>query len=280
MRSRIRLSVLASATALMLAGCSAGNDANAAPDASGSAATSAPDAQAKAPATVAPRAPSIQTVLMSITDEDGGGKRSYPVANGATINFWYGLDFEAGGKLWYTGFAWETPNKYGAARENNVIDPNAKVTLTHATFEASAPGASTAWTWRGSELWSGEFGAAERANVIDPMRRKQSWTSPSGLFVLALPTLIAGSGGKEQAYELLRFNPAEELQGTEERRWLHLGTLPAGTVTVGQSAGGLELVPQPGMELPDVRITEAGGGDKQFEYRYDQASKTYRPISR
>lgn len=284
MQSCIRLSILASATALMLAGCSAGNDANAAPDASAGrsavapATTAAPTAQKAAPATTAAQAPSVQDVLSHITGKDGGGKSSYPVANGATINFWHGLDFEAGGKHWYTGFAWETPNKYGAARENNIIDPSAKVTLTHATYEASAPGAANPWTWRGSELWNGEFGKAERANEIDPSRKPQSWTSPSGLFVLALPSLVDASGGKAPAYEVLRFNPAEELQGTEERRWLHLGTIPAGNA--GQAAGRLELASRQGMELPDVRISAAAGGDKPIEYRYDKPSKTYRPISR
>ncbi|MEG2803794.1 hypothetical protein [Stenotrophomonas sp.] len=285
MPSRIRLSVLSTATALVLAGCGAGAPpAPAAPSAPTAPADSAPapaataPAQTGLPAATAP-APSPESVLTAITDIDGGGALSYDVENGSKIHYWHGLEFEADGKRYYTGFAWFTPTKYGADRTSGRIDPAAKVVLAHATYQASAPGAQTPWTWLGSEPYIGEFGHAEQGNAIDTTRKPQTFTAPSGQLVLALPSTLAGDGGASPAYEVLVFNP-HELKETKDRKWRYVGTLPAGS---GTAAAPLAMVAVPGADLPALQVGGGGngaGGDKPTEYRYDLAHNTYRPISR
>ncbi|MDG6404486.1 hypothetical protein QCD79_31240, partial [Pseudomonas quasicaspiana] len=43
------------------------------------------------------------------------------------------FQFELKGTLYYTGFVWETPDKYGAELENDFPAPDTKVTMAHAT---------------------------------------------------------------------------------------------------------------------------------------------------
>lgn len=214
--------------------------------------------------------PTPEKVLYQITDVEGKGALTYEIANGSHIAWWTGLQFETSGKTYYTGFAWSTPNKYGAARASGAVDPAAKATLAHATYVQSAPGSDTPWTLVGSESWIGEFGQAERGNAIDGSRTAVEWTAPSGKFVLAQPSLIAQGGQNTPAFEVLVFNP-HELQDSEERKWRHIGTLPGTT---------LQLVPDAGADMPRIQVNSAGtaGGDKPAEYRYDSANTTYRSI--
>lgn len=274
MPSRIRLSLLSVATALVLAGCGAGTEsapAAATPTAPAPAAAPAPTAATEQPATQAATAPapSAESVLTAISDIDGGGALSYDVENGSKIHYWHGLEFQADGKRYYTGFAWFTPTRYGADRQSGRIDPAAKVTLAHATYVADG---NNAWTLQGSEPYIGEFGQAEQGNAIDTARKPQTFTTASGRVLLALPTRAGTSDAASPAFEMLVFNP-HELQGTKERKWTYLGTVPAA------AAAPLELVPVDGSDLPALRVKTAGG-DNATEYRYDPDHNTYRPISR
>ncbi|MNK07936.1 hypothetical protein D3C87_258590 [compost metagenome] len=279
MPGRIRLSLLATTTALVLAGCGAGSESAptaSAPTPDAPAATSpasAAAAEQAAPQAATAAAPSAQSVLTAISDIDGGGALSYDVENGSKIHYWHGQQFEAGGKQYYTGFAWITPHKYGADRQTGRIDPAAKVTLAHATFVADG---DRAWTLQGSEPFIGEFGQAEQGNAIDTSRKPQTFTTASGRVLLALPSRAGTGDAGAPAYEVLVFNP-HELQGTEERKWTFLGTVAAGTA--GATAAPLELVAVDGSDLPALRVKTAGG-DKATEYRYDPGHNTYRPISR
>ncbi|MCD9030250.1 hypothetical protein LDO32_00675 [Luteimonas sp. Y-2-2-4F] len=216
-------------------------------------------------------APRADSVLYFISGVDGDGATGYEIANGSWIHYWYGLEFEAAGKRYYTGFAWITPEKYGNARERDDIDPQARVTLAHATFEASAPGSNTPWTLLGNEQWIGEFGAAERGNEVDTSRTPQTHATPSGRLLLLVPTRSADAGGAfQRTVEALVFNP-HELQSVDERKWTYLGTLPA-----GDGGAATEFVAREGSDLPDLRLP----GDKPLEYRYDPAHTTYRSTSR
>lgn len=216
-------------------------------------------------------APRADSVLYFISGVDGDGGTRYEIANGSWIHYWYGLEFEAAGKRYYTGFAWITPEKYGDARERGEVDPEARVTLTQATFEASAPGSGTPWKLLGSEPWIGEFGAAERGNEIDASRTPQTHATPSDRLLLLVPTWSAdAAGARGRTVEALVFNP-HELQSVDEHRWTYLGTLPA-----GDGAGAAEFAAREGSDLPDLRLA----GDKPLEYRYDPAHNTYRSTSR
>lgn len=215
-------------------------------------------------------APRADSVLYFISGIDGDGATDYEIANGSRIHYWYGLEFEAAGKRYYTGFAWITPEKYGDARARGEVDPEARVTLTQATFEASAPGARSPWTLVGSEPWIGEFGIAERANPVDPSRVPQTHATPSGRLLLLVPTWSQdATGARSRAVEVLVFNPHE--LGVDERRWTHLGTLPA-----AEGDGAVAFLARDGSDMPDLRL----GGDKAYEYRYDPAHNTYRSTSR
>lgn len=236
--------------------------------------------------------PRPDSVLYFISNVDGDGALSYEVANGSWINYWYGFEFTLGGTRYYTGFAWETPELYGAERENHSPAPEAKVTLAHATFVTSAPGSKSPWKLLGAEPYIGEFGGMEQANTIDTARKPQTQVTDDGRLVLALPTWSLQSGVRILSYDLLAFNPKDTAE-VDDTHWTYVGNLPAGqdnSANCGEDAPGkiacvknastLAFVQQPG--LPGVRVTVSGdpsanGGDAAVQYRYDSARKSYVP---
>jgi len=238
--------------------------------------------------------PRPDSVLYFISDVDGDGALEYEVANGSWINYWYGFQFELGGTTYYTGFAWETPELYGAERENYIPAPDTKVTLAHATFVASESGSKTPWTLQGVEPYIGEFGGYGKANEVDTERKPQTWKTPSGDMLLALPTRYLVSGVWMRTIDVLLFNP-HELMHTDEKRWRYLTTLEAGSnndascgpdspgsIPCTNTTGSLTFIPGNGSDLPILRVTipePDGQGDTATEYRYDTQSKTYQPPS-
>jgi|GEM_PF-230657 len=238
--------------------------------------------------------PRPASVLYFISNVDGKGELSYEVANGSWINYWHGFQFELNGTTYYTGFAWETPELYGAERESHFPAPDTKVTLTHATFVASKPGSKTPWTWQGSELYIGEFGGHEKGNEIDPERKPQTWKTASGDMLLALPTWYLVSGVRMRTIDVLLFNP-HELMNTDDKRWRYLATLEAGSnndascgpdspgaIPCTNITGSLTFVPSNGSDLPTLRVTMPGAdgqGNTVTEYRYDTGRKSYLPAT-
>jgi hypothetical protein len=241
-------------------------------------------ASTTAPATgIAPPRP--DAVLYLISNVDGNGALSYEVANGAEINFWYGLQFESGGKQYYTGFAWETPRRFGDGE--HFPAPGTKVTLSNASFVASG-NPQEPWKWEGSEPFIGEFGGNERANEVDPSRRHQLWHAPNGDVLLAVPSTYFVSGARMRTFEVLHFNAQLPL-GVDDRRWRYLATLEAGGENSAECednpgsacydlTGTLEFVEQPGGAMPLLSVTFPAGSDaRPARYRYDPQSRTYRP---
>ncbi|EGD06750.1 hypothetical protein XVE_5083 [Xanthomonas vesicatoria ATCC 35937] len=239
--------------------------------------------------------PRPDSVLYFISNIDGDGATSYEVANGSWINYWYGFQFELSGRRYYTGFAWETPELYGAERENHYAAPDTKVTLAHATFVTSEPGSKSQWKLLGVEPYIGEFGGSEKGNEVDTERKPQTWTTPSGDMLLALPTWYLVSGVRMRTIDVLLFNP-HELTKTDENMWRHLATLEAGSnndASCGPDSPGsipcidvtgtLAIVPQDGSDMPLLRVSVPGAasqGDTVTEYLYDASQKTYRSTSR
>ena len=77
----------------------------------------ASDAKQQATATaVAP--PDVRTVMHTIYQVDGQGKDSYEVANGSVAT-WYGHAFELNGTRYFTGFTWDTRERYGKPGEDD-----------------------------------------------------------------------------------------------------------------------------------------------------------------
>lgn len=240
--------------------------------------------------------PSPESVLYFISNIDGDGATSYEIENGSWISYWYGYQFEFGGKHYFTGFANETPEKYTQKQKESMASPETKVTLTHATFEADPSNTKTPWKWQGTELWIGDFGGFEKANAIDPDRKPQTFATSDGNLLLAVPTWYLAPGNKMRTIEILLFNP-HDLEGTDNKRWRYLGTLETGSnndVSCGPDSPGniscvdvtgtLTFEPAQGDGLPNLRVTLSGkgldAGDTPTEYRYDPANTTYRPTSR
>ncbi|MEA5122774.1 hypothetical protein [Xanthomonas floridensis] len=236
--------------------------------------------------------PRPDSALYFISDVDGDGALSYEIANGSWIHFWYGLQFDLGGTHYYTGFAWKTPQLFGAERENHYAAPETKVTLAHATFVTSEPGSKSPWKFLGAEPYIGEFGGMEKGNTVDTTRKPQTVVTDDGRLVLTVPTWSLQSGIRILSYDVLVYNP-KETQDIDDRHWTYLGNLPAGednSADCGEDAPGkipciknsstLEFVPQAG--LPKLRVTVSAGpptsgGDETVVYRYDAAQKSYLP---
>src|SRR5690606_4038526 len=111
---------------------------------------------------------------------------SYEIENGSVATYWYGYEFDLGGKHYFTGFAYDTPEKYGPADASANADPLTRVTLTEATFVRSRPGTPKPWSFRGAERFIGEFGSHERANALDASRQPQDFATLDGRLVLAV----------------------------------------------------------------------------------------------
>lgn len=297
---RLRTLVLA-LTSVLAAACSptdppAGADSASAPSTASSAVKDAPNVADSPPPAETLQPPRTDSVLYFISDVDGDGATSYEIANGAWINAWYGLQHAAGGKQYYTGFAWITPTRYGAARDSDQVDPEAKVTLAQATFEAAAPGTASPWKFVGAEPAIGEFGAAEKGNTVDTKRKVQAWNGPDGTLLVAVPTWYLSGGSHMRLFDLLATQKAAPDQGIDAPRWRYVGTVEAGednSASCGPDnadlpcrdvSATLAFQARPGAELPDVNVTFTGDGvspgDTTREYRYDSSATTYRSTSR
>ncbi len=240
--------------------------------------------------------PSADSVLYFISNVDGDGALSYETVNGSWINYWLGFPFEVGGTRYFTGFAWQTPDKYTPEQKQAPAAPETKVTLSDATFVLGDANSKTPWKLQGSEPSIGEFGGFERADELDPKRKLQTWMTPSGDMLLAVPTWYLVSGSTMRTIQILLFNP-HELDGTNDKRWRYLATLEAGTSNDGScgpdepgnipcvdTTGTLSFANVEGSDLPVLTVsltgTGATPGDSTTEYRYDPAHTTYRSTPR
>ncbi|AZR25542.1 hypothetical protein [Xanthomonas vasicola] len=236
--------------------------------------------------------PRTDSVLYFISNVDGDGATSYEVANGSWINYWYGFQFELGGTRYYTGFAWETPERFGAESDDHSPAPGTKVTLAHATFVTSEPGSKTPWKLLGAEPYIGEFGGMEQGNTVDTKRKPETFATDDGRLVLAVPTWSLQSGVRILSYDTLVFNP-KDTDNVNDKHWTYIGNVPAGQdnsadcdedapgkIACVKNSSKLAFVKQPG--LPALRVTVSAdpptsGGDETVEYRYDAARKSYLP---
>ena len=133
--------------------------------------------------------PAPDAVLYFIYNKDGDGATSYEIENGSVATYWYGHQFDLRGKHYFAGFAYSTPEKFGAAEDEPNPAPGSKVTLANATFVLSKPGTEKPWSLVGAEPYIGEFGAYEKGDEVDPKRTAVSYETEGGQFVLAVPTM-------------------------------------------------------------------------------------------
>lgn len=233
------------------------------------------------------QAPRADSVLYLISDVDGDGALSYPIANGATINFWHGQQFTSNGQQYYTGFAWLSPAVF-ATHEQDYPDPGQTAVLAHATF-AFGGDAAQPWRWEGSELDIGHFGGYGRGNAVDSRRPVQTWPLSNGDLLLAVPTVYDTPGATMRAVDILHFSAVLPVQ-SDDRRWRHLGTLAAGSdnssscgeanprIACRDVTGQLRIDGEAGQGFPVLSVAfPENVHEETAHYRYDAQTKTYRP---
>ncbi|WP_369039936.1 hypothetical protein [Stenotrophomonas maltophilia] len=240
--------------------------------------------------------PDAGSVLYFIYDVDGDGAVSYEVTNGSVASFWFGHAFELAGTRYYTGFAWNTPQKFGKPGEDDV-GPDSRVTLTEATFTQTGDKPDRPWVLKGAERSIGSVGAYGTAPEIDSKRKPQEYRTPAGKLVLAVPTSTFATGTSVESYTVLVFNP--DYEKTEDGQvWSSLGTIITGednsaACDEGQvmpcvsSQGALSFSAGAGSDLPTLTVTPSGttvsgpgqtralGTGDAVHYTYDAATKAY-----
>ncbi|TRM50554.1 hypothetical protein YH64_023670 [Achromobacter sp. LC458] len=254
----------------------------------------APISQAAA-ARVAP--PDVPSMLYAIYDVDGKGETTYEVANGSVATYWFGHAFESEGTHYYTGFAWDTADRYGKPGEDDV-GPGTRVNLTEATFVLTDPASERPWKFRGMEPTIGEFGAYERGEDVDTRRKPLEFRTPAGKLLLAVPTTNFDNGITSTGYALLVFNPERLKEEVDGHVWTYVGSLLTGednsaacadgdVMPCTSSKGELVFSNDGKQDMPTVTVKPSGttisGPNKTRQlgaaditaYVFDPASKAY-----
>ncbi|CAB3834288.1 hypothetical protein LMG26684_01235 [Achromobacter mucicolens] len=208
------------------AALSAASASAAAEPANPASATSAPTPSAAASAQAA--LPDAASVLYAIHQVDSKGADSADVANGSVATYWFGHAFEMDGTPYFTGFVWETAERYGKPGEDDV-GPMTTVNLAEATFIRDPASPSSPWKFRGMEPTIGEFGAYERPPEVDTRRKPREYRTAAGKLLLAVPTETFDNGITISGYTLLVFTPPEKRQDeAKDKVWAYAGEVIAG----------------------------------------------------
>lgn len=239
--------------------------------------------------------PTPGEVIYFITANKGDGSASYEVDNGSWANYWYGHTYKVGGKRYFTGFIYQTPDHYGPADADATPSPDTKVTLAEATFQQGEANAEKPWNLLGAEPYIGEFGAYEKADAIDKSRQAETFTTPDGKYFLAIPTVSqAGGGVSVSGFEIV-------WKESDSNRWHYAGNIVSGEdnssgcsddTQAGLSpcikfTGKLSFKAQDNKDFPLIHIEKSGttidqpGQTRQLssqdadEYRFDSKSKAF-----
>lgn len=254
----------------------------------------ASDAKQQTPAAVAP--PDVRTVMHTIYQVDGQGKDSYEVANGSVATYWYGHAFELNGTRYFTGFTWDTRERYGKPGEDDA-GPDTQVNLAEATYTLTGSTPDKPWQFRGMTNTIGNFGAYEKPEFVDPKRKPVEYRTPAGQLVLALPTDGFDNGTSFTGYALFVFNPGprDELK---DKVWTYVGSVNTGSdnsaacadgdvMPCVSSQGELSFAAHGGSDMPRISVKVSGttitgpgktrqlGAADTVTYHYDAAGKKY-----
>ncbi len=259
------------------------------------AAANAPAPAANAAAPIAP--PDAAAVLFAIHQVDSKGAPSADVANGSIATYWFGHAFELEGTPYYTGFIWETAERYGKRGEDDV-GPMTTVNLAEATFIRDPASPESPWKFRGMEPTIGEFGAYERPPEVDTQRKPLEYRTASGKLLLAVPTETFENGITISGYALLVFTPPEKRQDETGNVWSYVGNVIAGedngpacadgdVMPCTRSEGELVFSATATADLPRVTVQFSGntisgpgktrklGPGDAVIYAYDATRKQY-----
>ncbi|WP_124665686.1 hypothetical protein [Burkholderia sp. Bp8998] len=205
-------------------------------------------------------------VLHMIYLVEGDGTSSYPVQNGSIATYWAGHAFTLNGKRYFTGFAYNTSEKYNG---NTKVDPSAGVTLTEATFELRDPGTAKPWAFVGNEYWIGEYGLMEKGPRFDGSRKVLEQRVDNGKILIAIPSVDGEAPNLIQThYELFSYRPAPPVH-TEDKRWNYLGKILVGEdysatckarpdLACTKWTGDVAFLPAKAGEMPGIRMVPHG----------------------
>jgi hypothetical protein len=250
--------------------------------------------------------PSPGDVISAIYNERGDNSDSYEVANGKVATFWYGYEFEFGGKHYYTGFAYSTAEKHGKDKEDDFAAPDEQVTLSQATFERSADAANP-WKFFGAQPFLGEFGGFERGPSVDKARKAKSFATANGGEILAVPASESVNEGiSAYSYQIFERSIREE-DPTRLGPWRYVSSVDAGSDNADgcasdpadakllppcvKSSGEIAFEAVSGQDLPQIAVAMSGNeiagpgqvralDPKQpLHYRYDAKDQAYRPVA-
>ncbi|WP_423372215.1 hypothetical protein [Burkholderia sp. LMG 32019] len=269
-------------------------------------ASNAPPAAASATQAViaqrpAPVPPRPGQVLEGIYQKDAHGEDTMEIANGSQATYWYGHAFDLNGGHYFTGFAYDTPNKYAEQEKTAAPAPDARVTLTEATFEWTTDGGVAGWNMVESERSIGEFGGYEKADTIDDKEPAVSTTMPDGRIVLAVPTWYLASGTRIKSFGMFVYQRTNASSNPDDTDWTYAGNVfrgndngaacdAAGTgnrIPCAAGASTLTFLPAEGRDWPRLRVAMKGtgidnAGQKKtygaadvVEYRFNPKTKVY-----
>jgi hypothetical protein len=261
------------------------------------------DKQQTAPA-IAP--PSPGEVIAAIYDERGDSSDSYEVANGAVATFWYGHQFDFGGKRYYTGFAYSTAEKYGKDKEEDFAAPDEQVTLSQATFERGSDAAHP-WVFFGAQPALGEFGGYERGPGADTARKAKTFATAAGGEILAVPASESVNEGiSAYYYEIFERAPNQD-DPNRLGPWRYLSSVDAGGDNAAgcasdpadakllppcvKSVGEIAFEAVAGQDLPRISVALSGtridgpgktaalDPNQPLHYVFDAKDQAYRPVA-
>jgi hypothetical protein len=95
--------------------------------------------------------------------------------NGVVSTFWYGHEFDVGGRHFYTGFVWNTPER-DPQEDEGFPAPDAQVKLAQATFLLTNPGQTPAYTFYSVERKPARSAHSNGRRTRMPRARRSSIT--------------------------------------------------------------------------------------------------------
>ncbi|QVX40706.1 hypothetical protein J4H89_23215 (plasmid) [Ralstonia solanacearum] len=260
----------------------------------------------KSPQSLTAPAPKPGDVLEAIYQKNSQGQSTVAIANGSQATYWYGYAFDLNGKRYFTGFAYDTPDKFSEQEKDVPPAPDAKVTLTEATFEWGASGSKPGWNRVASERSIGEFGSYEKADAIDEKEAAQSTATADGRIVLAVPTWYLASGVRIKSFSMFVYRRTTSSSDPDDTDWTYVGNVFRGDdnrascdadgsgsqMPCAAGSGTIAFVPAPGAELPRLRVAMKGtgiddaghkktyGAADVIEYWFNPKAKAYEAVKR
>lgn len=226
--------------------------------------------------------------------DKGDGSSAYKIQNDSFATFWFGIEYQSGGKHHYTGFTYATPERFGEDAKHHSAAPDDKVTIGMASFSRNPPGSAKLWEFEGNDESLGDTGAYDHADAFMENGKVLLHPLHGDDFIVAAPTESAEGGRTTSNYEIFA-----RIKDPEDSGWSYLGQVymgsdneqscgPDGTEPCAKSTGTLIFVDK-GSAMPEIHVQMSGttisGPDKTRTlgaqdgevYVFDAKTKKYNP---